>query len=495
MVDKKTLALGATLVVLLGGAGLRIHALRGARPPQLQAGPCEHGGPRERCFLCAPGLVAARGQCPEHGVPEALCTRCDPALIPIFQKTHDWCAGHSVPESQCVTCHPALAAGPPAAPPPAPSAPRERQRAEPRPGCTTHAQRLELASAEVARQAGFATTRVTRAPFRDLLEVSAEVVHRSDRRAELSSRAPGVVAALGPSLGDWVEAGDVVARVESRELADAQADLAALTSLIAVLERNLTREQDLLGRGVGTQRGAIEADTRLAEARAQQGRAERCLLSFGLSPERVAQLRAAAAPEVTLEVRAPFAGLVVARPAVVGRVVEAGAPLIELVDTRTVWAEVAVPEAAVGRIAVGQPVLLTVDALPDEHFAGKLTWVGAELDRRTRTLPARAELANPDGRLRANLFGVAQVTLVDRPDALLVPRDAVQWEGCCNVVFVPEGDRTFRARKVRLGGGTATHLEVVAGLGDGEVVVSSGAFLLKTELLKGSIGAGCCEGE
>lgn len=492
MVDKKTLALGATLVVLLAGAGLRIHSLRGARP-QPQTGACEHGGPPAKCFLCHPKLVDELGSCAEHGVPEALCTRCDPALIPIFQKTFDWCAAHSVPESQCVTCHPALVAQP--APPPVPKAPRERQRAEPRAGCTTHAQRLELASAEVVRQVGIATTRVTRAPFRDVLEVTAEVAHRSDRRAELSSRAAGVVVELGPSLGDWVEAGDVVARVESRELADAQADLAAVTSLIAVLERNLTREQDLLGRGVGTQRGAIEADTRLAEARAQQGRAERCLLSFGLSPERVAQVRAAAAPEATLEVRAPFAGLVVARPTVVGRVVEAGAPLVELVDTRSVWAEVAVPEAAVGRIALGQPVLVTLDALPDEHFAGRITWVGSALDRRTRTLPARAELENPGGRLRANLFGVAQVTLVDRPDALLVPRDAVQWEGCCNVVFVPEGGRAFRARKVRLGGGTPTHLEVLAGLGDGELVVSTGAFLLKTELLKGSIGAGCCEGE
>ena len=74
-----------------------------------------------------------------------------------------------------------------------------------------------------------------------------------------------------------------------------------------------------------------------------------------------------------------------------------------------------------------------------------------------------------------------------------MPVDAVQWEGCCNVVFVKQSETLYEPRKVLLGVNTGTAYEVLDGLTGGEEVVTQGSFLLKTELLKGSIGAGCCE--
>ena len=81
----------------------------------------------------------------------------------------------------------------------------------------------------------------------------------------------------------------------------------------------------------------------------------------------------------------------------------------------------------------------------------------------------------------------------DHYAATVVPVDAVQWEGCCNVVFVRRSDVLYEPRKVTLGVNTGTVYEVLRGLRPGEEVVTQGSFLLKTELLKGSIGAGCCE--
>jgi len=493
MIDRKTLALGATLVVLLVGAGLRLHALRGTPPAGQQAAtdPCEHGAPRARCFMCSPGLVAARGACAEHGVPEALCTRCDAALIPIFKKTFDWCAEHGLPESQCVTCHPRLAPAPPAPP----SSPDERQRARPRAGCKKEAQRIALASAELVRQVGIATTPVVRAPFRDLVTVNAEVVHRSDRRAEPSSRAAGVVVEVAAELGQWVEAGAVLALVDSPDLGSARADLATAATLLALREKNLARELELAGSGVGSRRAAIEAETQRTEAAIEVRRAEQRLRNLGLPPEQVEEARRGAVADSTLAVRAPFAGVVVGRDAVQGKVVAAGERLATIVDTRTVWVLVHLPEEVGARARLGAPVVFTTPSLRGEQFAGHVTWIATELDHRARTLEARAELDNADGRLKANAFGAAEVALGDGRDALLVPRDAVQWEGCCNVVFLPAGDQAFVARKVVLGGGTGTHVEVLRGLTAGDVVVTEGAFLLKTELLKGSIGAGCCEAD
>lgn len=454
----------------------------------------EHGVPEAICFICSPALVEQRGMCAEHGVPEALCTRCNAALIPAFQKTFDWCAEHSVPESQCVLCNPRLAPPPPKTEPMSPVA---RRTASPTVGCRKHAQKIQLASAEVVKQTGIQTAPVVRAPLRDLTNVNAEIVYAADRHAELASRVPGTVARVQAKLGDWVEEGAVLALVESPELGAAKADVANAATLLELWEKNHAREVDLVAKGVGTQRAVIDADTRRTEVRAELARAENRLRTLGFTPEQVAEVRqgGAALGDSTLAVRAPFAGVVVARDAVRGEVVEVGKPLVTIADTSTVWALLDVPESAISRLGVGQPIVLTVHALRGQSFAGEITWVSSEVDRRTRTLKARAEIQNADGKLRANLFGRAEVTLGDRRDALLVPKDAVQWEGCCNVVFVPQGDSAFQPRKVQLGGATETHVEVLSGVNEGETVVSVGAFLLKTEILKGSIGAGCCEGE
>ena len=74
-----------------------------------------------------------------------------------------------------------------------------------------------------------------------------------------------------------------------------------------------------------------------------------------------------------------------------------------------------------------------------------------------------------------------------------MPKSAVQWDGCCNIAFVRRTDLLYEPRKLRLGYETDDYLEVINGLQEGETVVTQGSFLLKTEIMKGSIGAGCCE--
>ena len=95
--------------------------------------------------------------------------------------------------------------------------------------------------------------------------------------------------------------------------------------------------------------------------------------------------------------------------------------------------------------------------------------------------------------LRANMFGRARIIVRDHVDALVVPKAAVQWEGCCNVVFVRQTDTVYQPYRVQLGEDLGETYVVLDGLDEGELVVTQGSFLLKTEILKGSIGAGCCE--
>jgi len=112
----------------------------------------------------------------------------------------------------------------------------------------------------------------------------------------------------------------------------------------------------------------------------------------------------------------------------------------------------------------------------------------------------RAVLDNRDGKLRDRTFGTGEVILRDAGDAIVVPKAATHWEGCCNVVFVrgkdyfasPESPKVFHVRSVRLGATDLDKTEVIAGLLPGEVVAVEGSDVLRAQLLKAGLGAGCC---
>ena len=176
-----------------------------------------------------------------------------------------------------------------------------------------------------------------------------------------------------------------------------------------------------------------------------------------------------------------------------GEVVDPSQPLFAIADISRMWALIDIYESDLREVQVGQPVVLRVEGLPGESFAGHITWVSSQLDPQTRTLQARAEFDNSHGLLRAHMFAQASVSVRDRQHSLVVPQAAVQWEGCCNVVFVKKSETDYEPRKVHLGVATGTVYEVLSGVSEGEEVVTQGSFLLKTEILKGSIGAGCCE--
>ncbi len=110
-----------------------------------------------------------------------------------------------------------------------------------------------------------------------------------------------------------------------------------------------------------------------------------------------------------LEVRAPFAGEIIERTAVRGALVEAGKPLFTVADRSVMWAMLNIPESALARVKVGQKVELRVESLRGQVFTGKLTWIAAEVDDKSRMARARAEVANPEGALKAKMFAKARI--------------------------------------------------------------------------------------
>jgi cobalt-zinc-cadmium efflux system membrane fusion protein len=457
---------------------------------------CPHDIKAARCPFCDPTLMESLGWCGGHDVPEAICTRCSPSIIPAFKALGDWCAEHGLPESQCALCGGgATPAGSPEAVAAAPVPADEVMRSQRKPAsiCATAQSTVQLQSPDIARRAGLRVEPLETRTIDETVVCNAAVAFDGDRYAHLASRAGGVISEVRADLGDELDKGDILAVVDSSELGPAKAAFLQAGSLVALWEKNHQREQALLDRNVATEKDVLEAETRLVESRVQRSSAEQRLRNLGLSDEDIAAIGADRDTSSYLPLRAPFAGVVVERHAVPGEVISTSTPLFAIADTRRMWVMLDVYESDVARLRPGQPVRISIDSLTAQTFDGNLTWISSHVDPRTRTIRARAEVDNPDGLLRANMFGRAEITVRTIEDALLVPESAVQWEGCCNVVFVRKTDSVYQPYPVTLGYKHGGFYVVEDGLPAGQPVVTQGSFLLKTEILKGNIGAGCCE--
>jgi cobalt-zinc-cadmium efflux system membrane fusion protein len=509
------------LVVILAGAAGVIYANRGrfsagerrvgqaahaghGDAASATADACPHTMPRDECPFCDPTLIEKLGECRGHGVPEALCWKCNDALVGAFKAQNDWCAEHDAPESLCPICSPDEATGRKSDGATerrsdeatqggaAPAASMPRSQRPPADDCETGHQLVRLASPAIAQRAGLVLVELTRRPVAITIAGPAEVQYDGNRYARLGSRVPGVVREVRRDLGDIVAAGDTLAVIESAELAAAKADYLQACAGVELYERSAARERGLHERGASTEHDLLEVEAKLAEARVAQLRAAARLRTLGLTDADVERVVATRDMHALLPLAAPFAGVLVEREAVIGEAVETARPLFALADTARMWAIIDLAERDAARVEPGQAVRLTADALPDAAFDGHVTWVSTNIDPKTRTLKVRAEFDNAAGRLRAHMFGRAEIEVRAATDMLLVPRAAVQWDGCCNIVFVRRAAEEFEPRKVQLGAPLGDEFEVLHGVAAGDTVVTTGSFLLKSELLKGELGAGCC---
>ena len=465
---------------------------------------CVHDMISTQCPFCDESLIETMGFCAGHGVAEALCTICNPAVIAAFKATGDWCAGHGVPESQCTICNPELlidkgpkesssAPAPAVQLIPAPEIPRKKR--EPSVTCSTNTLRVQLNSPEIARAAGLEYTRVKSRKVTETILCNAEVIYDGSLHARLSPRAPGIVQEVSKDLGQPVVAGETLAIIDSADLGTAKADYLQAQALVNLYEKNDARQKRLIQSNVATERDILEAETKLTESRITLSKASQRLRNLGFSDDQLKMISEERDSSSSLPLRASFNGIVVERSAVIGEVVDNYKPLFSIADTSKMWVILDIYEPDIPRVRNGQSVVFQAEGLPGKQFGGSVTWISSHVEKRTRTLKVRAEVSNSDRLLRSGMFGKAIISIKKDESALVVPKESVQWEGCCNVVFVKHSDVLFEPRKVTLGYETERAFVVVNGLEEGEEIVTVGSFLLKTEILKGSIGAGCCEVE
>jgi cobalt-zinc-cadmium efflux system membrane fusion protein len=419
----------------------------------------------------APQAAAEGAFCNEHGVLEAVCTKCNPALIPVFKAKGDWCEEHGFPESICPICHPERG-GRPAASVAGDGAPADGTK-------------VRFKTKETARLAGLGFAKVAERSGRSQLGATARIVYDAARVAQINARSPGVVRAIRADIGAPVRAGSPLAVIESAGVGADQSRVQAARSRVQTAEANHSRATKLHAEGIAAEREVLAARQELDAAKAELASAQAALGMVGGTTE--------GASRYTLT--APIAGVVTERKATIGRLVGVDEILFEVVDTSVMWAEVDIPEADLPRVAVGQAVVLVVDGAAAGQLSGTLSYVAPAIDPQTRTSKGRVSLTNLDGALRANMFGRATISVTGSRTGVMVPRSAIQRAKSAQLVFVRLAEDQFEARRVQLGQADGEFVEVTGRLQAGDEVVTEGSFLLKTETLKESIGAGCCDAD
>ena len=274
---------------------------------------------------------------------------------------------------------------------------------------------------------------------------------------------------VAPKFGGWIEkllvnaTGDVVSR--GQPLFEVYSP-----------ELNVLQQEFLAARGMqGPGQGQGVADNRLRYLDYPEADLDR--------------LRRGEKPARTIAVPAPAAGTVIEKMAVEGMRFQPGETLYRIVDTSTMWVLAEVYEQDLAFVKPGDMAKVTINAWPDHPFAGKVTFIYPSVGKESRTARLRIEVANPDGRLRADMAATVEIE-APMMHALAAPVSAVIDSGMRQVVLVERGEGRYEPRAVKLGARVPGYVQVVEGLKPGEKVVTSATFLIDAESnLKAALSA------
>jgi cobalt-zinc-cadmium efflux system membrane fusion protein len=346
------------------------------------------------------------------------------------------------------------------------------------------AEQVVRLSADKAQQLGIEVAVARPGSLQTSLTLPGTVALNADRQVHIVSRVPGIVREIRKNLGDAVRAGEIMAVIDSRELADAKATYLAARERLNLAETTLAREKDLWEKQISPEQDYLTAKQATAEARIELRVATQKLHALGFSEVSVQQL--AGRPNASLtryEVVAPLAGTVIEKHIAVGELLKDDAEAFVVADLSTVWVDLNVPPKDLPLVRKGQRVTISADSTMQAE--GTVSYVGPIVSEDSRTAVTRVVLPNPDGHWRPGLFVTAALAVGDTAVAVLIPKTALQTIDGKPSVFVhtPEG---FMSRPVTLGRANETQVEITAGLQAGERYASTETFVLKAELGKGT---------
>lgn len=357
--------------------------------------------------------------------------------------------------------------------------------------------------ADDQKRAGIQVSPVLVKSMPQVMTVVGQVAMDEKRTNHIGALADGRVESVQVLPGDVVHRGQVLATIHSHTVHET---VAALTQAYAAVDRQksavtyATQARDRYAKLYGIQAASLEEKQRseqdLAQAQKDLTDAQAMMIAEREHLAEILQVPPASLEPGTLyrkelvPVMALADGVVITRNITPGQVVTTGDELLVTSNLATIWVNAAVNERDVPRIYVGKAASVSLPSGGGASLSGKVTMIGDIVDPQTRTLPVRILVNNLGSKLRPGMFVSASITQPDTRTATFVPQNALQDVNGFRVVFTTQDGVNFRATPVKTGALSGDMVEITDGLKPGDRVVSSGAFMVKGEMLKGSVGEG-----
>lgn len=334
------------------------------------------------------------------------------------------------------------------------------------------------------------------------ISATGQLTVNEDQTFMVGALLDGRVVSVAAKVGDRVQSGQVMARIHSHDVHEARAayksadlELARARMAESYAQRLRDRAKRLFDLRAGSQQELDSAEAELRNAqtavRDAQVKVEReksHIIEF-LDVPLEDDDHTGKDPADYVPVKAPASGVVIDRKATPGTVVSMGDEMFRLTTTETLWMIANVNEADLGQLRVGLPVRILVRAYPNRPFHGRILRLGEQLDPTTRTLQVRVFVQNPGNMLKPEMFATAEIGRGDTMQKLFVPEAAAQDMNGSRVVFVRTAADRFEVRPIEVRRALNGMMEVTNGIRPGDSVAVKGSFILKSQMLKGSLEA------
>jgi len=336
-------------------------------------------------------------------------------------------------------------------------------------------------SERVAKDAGIQVAPLEVAALPATVDLIGEVAADPDHVAKVPARVAGRLVEILFQEGQSIKAGVVLATIESSEVARVRAELSSMSTRAEAAHKRIDRLAELVKLGTASAQDLETAHADAGVLDADVAAARQTLASMGGGGGATARL----------QIRAPFAGVVMKRDGVIGQPVAADHVIAEIVDLDHALFLARLFEHDLSRAHEGASAEVRLDAFPDLAFPGKVITIGRQVEPVARAVLARIAIDDHEAKLKIGLFGTAHVVIPDpvtMPPWPVAPTAAITQIDDHPIVFVEVGPRELEARVVELGHASGGKVEIVKGVKATERIAVGGLFTLKSLALKATFG-------
>ena len=337
-----------------------------------------------------------------------------------------------------------------------------------------------IASAEIFDQIKFEPAKII--PIKKTLDIPGSIEVKQNLLARIGSPVQGRIIEIKGELGKTVKQGDVLAVINSTELAKQQLAYIKSVQMVELKTKAYERAVLLFDADVVSEAQKLQRKTELSAAKADMEASKDQLFVMGMTIDEIEAIQSEIQIDATTNIVAKIDGKIIKKNVNVGQVVDPTEDIFTIAMLSEVWGVAQVPERQIGFLKEGDDLLIDVPAYEDKSVEGKITYLGDIVDPVTRTVTIRTEIDNAHGLLKPDMLITMKVS-GKSIEKVGVPINAIVSIDDIPNIFVKTGEKKFLMRPVTLGVKNKDAVHIDDGLLEGEEVVIDGAFHLNNERL------------